>query len=149
MPNETGIQYGSVTTRPLRFSVRVGEPVAVPTNIGFEIRVSFQEEVAKQSINVRLLVSYHDADAGNVGEDPYLLFESLTSVGVRGLDDLAGKGQEAIPMPVRASLFGIALGTARGMIRVQTSGYEISSVELPVVSPMQILLDAEASPEVD
>ncbi len=113
------------------------------------MRISFQKGVAKQATNVRLLVSYHDADAGKVHHNPYLLFVSLKSVGVQGLDELAGKGHHAIPMPARASLIGIALGTARGMIRVQTSGYKIGNVELPVVSPMQILLEAEASPKAE
>ena len=143
MSEEMNVGYGAVVTRPLRFGVRVGDRKAYPSAIQFEFQTSFQEAVEEGFIIVQLGVRYHDADTEPGSEEPYLVFQSETRVKVQGLDYLAGEPQEAIPLSVRASLLGIALGTARGMIRAQTSGFEIGKFELPVVNPMEFLQEAE------
>lgn len=141
MSEPTTVAFGGVHTRPLLFVVRAESEAGLPKKFEFDVSAGFAHDMKREQIHVHLKLAILDADAepDTPAAEPYVVYESSTGVAVRGLTLEPSAEGEIAPLAIRASVLGIALGTARGMIRANTSGFAISQVELPVISPMQIL----------
>lgn len=128
--------FGPVVTKPLIFFVR-NTSEEEQKQVDIRINTRFDQNREAESITTQLEVIYKVVDASPEAED-LLRLSIQSTVKTKGLFEQLPEGEE-LPEGVCAAVLGVALGTARGIIKAQTAGFGVNIIELPVISPLELI----------
>lgn len=130
------VGFGQVVTKPLKFFVR-STTEEESKQVDIRINTRFDHNRTEETISTQLEIIYKTVGATSDVED-LLCLEIYSTIKTKGLFEQLSKGDE-LPEGVRATVLGVALGTARGMIKSSTAGFSMNLVELPIISPLELI----------
>ena len=131
------IGFGQVKSKLRRLFVReMTEEERSEIDIRIDTRFAWDEE--DQLVTTEVEVQYLPLEFDETDAEPLIQLVLNVSVQTKGLADQLASSDD-LPMGVRATVLGIALGTARGIIKVHSADFPAGVMELPVINPSDLL----------
>lgn len=135
---EISISFKLETVSVLSFSVRNEVQIKNEKNIVFEIGVANKTNTLKSIVEIIILVKvYSDNSKKNeIGE-----LRTLNTYKVKDLKKLIKSENNKIELPkvLLASIIGISVSTARGILIAKSAGTILSKAVIPVINPTELI----------